>query len=62
LARRGLQLELNLAALDLTLPPEAERLLTDVSKPESTKLDHFFEPTMLSMIHGGVTVRRGGRP
>jgi aryl-alcohol dehydrogenase-like predicted oxidoreductase len=26
---------------------------------ESTELDHFFEPTMQGMIHGGVHVRRG---
>jgi hypothetical protein len=30
-----------------------------VSQLETTKLDHFFEPTMQGMIHGGVQVRRG---
>jgi len=53
------QLELNLGALAIDLPPEIERRLTEVSRPESTELDHFFEPTMQGMIHGGVHVRRG---
>lgn len=58
-ATRPDQLESNLAALDLKLPLEAERMLTEVSRLESTELDHFFEPTMQSMLHGGVNVRRG---
>lgn len=58
-ATRREQLELNLAALDLKLPPEADQRLTDVSRPESNELDLFFEPTMQGMIHGGVRVRRG---
>jgi aryl-alcohol dehydrogenase-like predicted oxidoreductase len=53
------QLELNLSALAVELPAEIERRLTEVSRPESTELDHFFEPTMQGMIHGGVHVRRG---
>ncbi|MFZ5875685.1 MAG: aldo/keto reductase [Nitrospirota bacterium] len=53
------QLELNLNALAITLPPEIEQRLTAVSRPESTELDHFFEPTMQGMVHGGVNVRRG---
>jgi len=53
------QLELNLKTLAIALPPEIERRLTEVSRPESTELDHFFEPTMQGMIHGGVNVRRG---
>lgn len=53
------QLELNLSALALELPAEIERRLTQVSRLESTELDHFFEPTMQGMIHGGVPVRRG---
>jgi aryl-alcohol dehydrogenase-like predicted oxidoreductase len=52
------QLEANLNALDVKLPPEIERRLTEISRPESTELDHFFEPTMQAMIHGGVNVRR----
>jgi len=55
------QLELNLSALALELPPEIESRLTQVSRLESTELDHFFEPTMQGMIHGGVPVRRGLR-
>jgi aryl-alcohol dehydrogenase-like predicted oxidoreductase len=54
------QLERNLAALALRLPEEIAQQLTDVSQPESTELDHFFEPTMQAMIHGGTQVRRGG--
>jgi hypothetical protein len=50
---------LSLSALDLKLPADAEQRLTEVSQPESTVLDHFFEPTMQGMIHGGVHVRRG---
>jgi aryl-alcohol dehydrogenase-like predicted oxidoreductase len=53
------QLELNLNAFAIELPAEIERRLTEVSRPESTELDHFFEPTMQGMIHGGVNVRRG---
>ncbi len=53
------QLELNFNALAIELPAEIERRLTEVSRPESTELDHFFEPTMQGMIHGGVHVRRG---
>jgi aryl-alcohol dehydrogenase (NADP+) len=54
------QLERNLAALSLRLPDENTRQLTAVSQPESNELDHFFEPTMQAMIHGGTAVRRGG--
>jgi aryl-alcohol dehydrogenase-like predicted oxidoreductase len=58
-ATRPEQLELNLRALELALPPAIERRLTDAGRPESSELDHFFEPTMQGMIHGGVAVRRG---
>jgi aryl-alcohol dehydrogenase-like predicted oxidoreductase len=58
-ATRRDQLELNLGALDLKLPVELAQRLTDASQPESTELDHFFEPTMQAMIHGGVHVTRG---
>jgi aryl-alcohol dehydrogenase-like predicted oxidoreductase len=60
-ATRREQLDLNISALDVRLPPEIERRLTEVSQPESTELDHFFEPTMQGMIHGGVAVKRGVR-
>jgi len=53
------QLELNLSALSLELTVETEKQLTEVSELASTELDHFFEPTMQKMIHGGVTVQRG---
>ena len=53
------QLELNLSALPLELPVEIEKQLTEVSELGSTELDHFFEPIMQKMIHGGVTVQRG---
>jgi len=55
-ATRKDQLELNLRALSLKLPAEIEQRLTQVSQPESTELDHFFEPTLQAMIHGGVNV------
>jgi aryl-alcohol dehydrogenase-like predicted oxidoreductase len=58
-ATRKEQLELNLSALTLELPAEMEHMLTEASRPESTELDHFFEPTMQGMVHGGVTVQRG---
>ena len=53
------QLDLNLSALALELPFEVQKELTEVSDLESTELDHFFEPTLQGMIHGGVTVQRG---
>jgi aryl-alcohol dehydrogenase-like predicted oxidoreductase len=58
-ATKQAQLETNLAALTIELPPELEQRLTEVSRLESTELDHFFEPTLQGMIHGGVQVRRG---
>ncbi len=58
-ATRKEQLELNLSALDLDLPAEAEDVLTAASTPEPTELDDFFGPTMQGMLHGGVPVTRG---
>jgi aryl-alcohol dehydrogenase-like predicted oxidoreductase len=58
-ATRKDQLELNLRAATLALPPEIERRLTEASRPESNELDHFFEPTLQEMVHGRVRVRRG---
>ncbi len=58
-ATRKEQLELNPGALAIDLPPEIEQRLTEASRLESTELDHFFEPTMQGMIHGGVEVRSG---
>ncbi len=60
-ATRPEQLEMNLRALALGLPPEIEQALTAVSTLESTELDHFFEPALQAMIHGGTQVRRGSR-
>lgn len=57
-ATRAEQLELNLSALELTLPAEIERRLSEVGRLESSELDHFFEPTMQQLIHGGVHVSR----
>jgi aryl-alcohol dehydrogenase-like predicted oxidoreductase len=53
------QLDTNLSALALELPPEIEERLTAMSQSESTELDHFFEPALQGIVHGGVTVRRG---
>jgi aryl-alcohol dehydrogenase-like predicted oxidoreductase len=58
-ATRGEQLKLNLAAVTIELSSEIEKRLEEVSRPESTELDHFFEATMQKMIHGDVPVRRG---
>ena len=60
-ATRQEQLELNLGALDLRLPDEVTGRLDEAGRPESTELDHFFEPTMQAMLTGGVEVRPGVR-
>jgi aryl-alcohol dehydrogenase-like predicted oxidoreductase len=51
------QLEANLNTLDVTLPPEVERRLTEISR-RINRARPFFEPTMQAMVHGGVNVRR----
>jgi aryl-alcohol dehydrogenase-like predicted oxidoreductase len=53
------QLELNLRSLTLDLPPELADRLSAAGRPPSNELDHFFEPTMQAMVHGGVPVTRG---
>lgn len=53
------QLASNVAALALALPEEIARELTEISRPESNELDHFFEPALQGMVHGGTRVRRG---
>jgi aryl-alcohol dehydrogenase-like predicted oxidoreductase len=58
-ATRREQLELNLDTAGLRLPSDIEARLSEVSRLPSTELDHFFEPTMQSMLHGGVRVTRG---
>lgn len=51
------QLESNLAALDLTLPPELSARLDDVSALELAHPYMFFSGTIQSMVHGGTHVR-----
>jgi aryl-alcohol dehydrogenase-like predicted oxidoreductase len=58
-ATRPDQLELNLRSLTLDLPPELADRLSAAGRPPSNELDHFFEPTMQAMVHGGVPVTRG---
>ena len=58
-ATRKDQLELNLKALDLTIPLEIQSRLDEASRLESNELDHFFEPAMQAMIHGNTQVRPG---
>ena len=53
------QLELNLSALALELPPEIERRLTQLSRLESTELDDFFDQP-LSCAVGRVAHVEGG--
>lgn len=54
------QLEANLKALDVALPPEMLARLDAVSRPERQFPYYFFEPGMQAMITGGVTV--GDKP
>jgi aryl-alcohol dehydrogenase-like predicted oxidoreductase len=58
-ATRKDQLEMNLRAAELSLPPQVLKQLDDASRQESNELDHFFEPTMQAMVHGETTVHRG---
>ncbi len=60
-ATRREQLDGNLSAVGLRLPKETEIRLDEASRPDSTELDHFFEPAIQEMVHGGVRVRRGTR-
>jgi aryl-alcohol dehydrogenase-like predicted oxidoreductase len=57
-ATRVEQLEKNLAAASLNLPPDALSALTDASAPEPNELDHFFGSVLQGMIHGETTVER----
>lgn len=52
------QLEKNLAAPSITLPPDAIRALDEASALEPTELDHFFEPALQAMINGGTSIAR----
>jgi hypothetical protein len=62
---RGLcsQIATSRAALlpPVEFPPEIDSHFSEVSRTESTELDHFFEPPMQAMIHDGVQVARGLR-
>ena len=57
-ATRLEQLEDNLEALSLELPPAEAARLEEVSRPEAGFPYVFFSPAMTGMISGGVTVRR----
>ena len=52
------QLEDNLKSLDFEIPPALAKRLDAAGRPETVHPYHFFEPTMRSMITGGVEVRR----
>jgi aryl-alcohol dehydrogenase-like predicted oxidoreductase len=55
------QLEDNLTALEFTIPPELERRLEEVSRPELVFPYMFFQPSMQQMITGGTTVHKDPR-
>ncbi len=57
-ATRPEQLETNLAAAKISLPPDALDALDRASAPEPNELDHFFGDVMQHMINGGVRVER----
>jgi aryl-alcohol dehydrogenase-like predicted oxidoreductase len=51
------QLDANLRALEVDIPPELSARLEEVSRPEEIFPYMFFAPTMRSMLTGGTTVR-----
>jgi aryl-alcohol dehydrogenase-like predicted oxidoreductase len=51
------QLEDNLSALELDVPPELSRQLEEASRPEPAFPYLFFTPAMQGMVRGGVPVR-----
>jgi diketogulonate reductase-like aldo/keto reductase len=51
------QLDANLAALALDLPPEAVRRLDEASAPPSAHPYVFFEGELRKAVHGGTSVR-----
>lgn len=51
------QLEANLRALSLRIPPELAARLEAVSRPEPAHPYNFFEPDMQGGITGGTVVR-----
>lgn len=52
------QLEDNLEALEFDLPPELAARLEQVSRPESSALDAYFEPPLQNALRGGAAVQR----
>lgn len=58
-ATRVEQLEGNMRALQLELPPDAIAALDSASALSPNELDDFFSPAMQSMLTGGAAVRRG---
>jgi len=52
------QLEANIKVLEFQIPESQSRRLEEVSRPEPTELDHFFQPFVQGMIHGGLPVSR----
>jgi aryl-alcohol dehydrogenase-like predicted oxidoreductase len=54
------QLDANLGALSLELPPEVRDALDGAGALEANELDHFFEATIQRLVTGGVAVARTG--
>jgi len=52
------QLQKNLAAAEVSLPPEATGALDEVSALEANELDHFFDAVLQGMVSGGTNVTR----
>jgi len=52
------QLQKNLAAAEVSLPPEATGALDEVSALEANELDHFFDTVLQGMVSGGTNVTR----
>jgi aryl-alcohol dehydrogenase-like predicted oxidoreductase len=55
------QLEDNLAALEFAIPPELEKRLDEVSRPDAPYPYIFFRPDMQGMVSGGTTIHRTPR-
>jgi len=52
------QLQKNLAAAEVSLPPDATGALDEVSALEANELDHFFDTVLQGMVSGGTNVTR----
>jgi aryl-alcohol dehydrogenase-like predicted oxidoreductase len=57
-ATRPEQLDANLRALELELPPELAARLEEVGRPELVHPYLFFQPSMQGMLSGGTAVAR----